>query len=104
MVAYISSVRNQEEKQPDEEALRKSSKTEESQFLKFTWVAVVLPATILGGAGLFYMTCKQRTKEPLRACDRFDSTIRQPLLTLRRGTLHNGSGVKPPTEFSLRPD
>jgi hypothetical protein len=53
-------------KRNPDEALRESPRTAESQFLKFTWVAVVLLAIILGGVGLFYMTCRKRTQEPFR--------------------------------------
>jgi len=48
------------------EALKESPKVSESQFLKFTWVAVVLLAIILAGVGLAYMTCRKGTQEPFR--------------------------------------
>jgi len=48
------------------EALKESPKASASQFLKFTWVAVVLLAIILAGVGLAYMTCRKGTQEPFR--------------------------------------
>ena len=53
-------------KRTHDEALSESPKTAESHFLKFTWVAAVLLALILGGVGLSYMTCRKRTQEPFR--------------------------------------
>jgi hypothetical protein len=52
-------------KNPDD-ALQESPKTAESQFLRFTWVAVVLLAVVLGGLGLFYATCDKAKQEPIQ--------------------------------------
>ena len=50
-------------KRTPDEALKESPKTGESPFLKFTWVAVVLLAIILGGVGLSYMILAQLNLE-----------------------------------------
>ena len=40
-----------------EQALKESSNTAESKFLKFTWVIAVILAIILGTVALLYKTC-----------------------------------------------